>query len=89
LAIACPFHRDDQWRWLPETTPGEWADAVAFDPTIRRSHQGGVNNTKLRALGTYPHRRGRPLDQVDRPTPAEHGQLNLFETDGQSGVCGL
>lgn len=66
-----------------------WADAVALDRTIRGGHRGGVNNTKLRALSTYLHRSGRPLDQVDWSTPAEHGQLNLFfEIDGQSRVCG-
>jgi hypothetical protein len=66
----------------------EWADAVAFNRTIRRGHQGGVNNTKLHALGASLYRSGRPLEEVDRPTPAEHGQLNLFEIDSQSRVCG-
>jgi hypothetical protein len=67
----------------------EWAAAVAFDRAIRSGHPGGVNNAKLRALGAYLHRSCRPLDQVDRSTPAEHGQLTLFEIDCQSGVCGL
>jgi hypothetical protein len=67
----------------------EWADAVAFDRPIRGGHRGGVNNAELRALGAYPHPSDRPLDEVDRSTPAEHGQLDLFfEIDCQRGVCG-
>ena len=67
----------------------EWADAVAFDRAIRSGHHGGINNAELRTLGAYLHRSCRPLDEVDLSTPEEHGQLNLFEIDCQSGVCGL
>ena len=67
----------------------EWADAVAFDRTICGGHQGGINNTKRHALGAHLHRSHRPLDQVDRSTPAEHGQPTLFKIDCQGGVCGL
>jgi hypothetical protein len=85
---ACPLHRNDQARWLRQTTPAEWADAVAFDRTIRGGHQGGVNNAKLRVLGASLYRSGRPLGEVDRSTPQEHGQLNLFEIDCRGGVGG-
>jgi hypothetical protein len=86
---ACPFHRDDQWRWLRDTAPEQWADAVAFDHAIRSGHQGGVHNAELCALGAYLHRSCRPLDEVDLSTPEDRGQLNLLEIDCQSGGCGL
>jgi len=37
----------------------------------------------------YLHASLVPLDEAHLSTPEDRGQLNLFEADCQSGVCGL
>jgi hypothetical protein len=37
--IGCPFRSDARWRELRDTSPAEWADAVAFDRAIRAGHR--------------------------------------------------
>jgi hypothetical protein len=76
VAITCPFHRAEQWRDLR-------------DHAIRSGYRSGVDNAELRAVGACLHRSCGPLEEVDLSTPEERGQLNLFESDCQSGVCGL
>ncbi len=86
--IGCPFHSDRQWRELRDHSPEEWADAVAFDREIRAGHRGAINKAELQGQA-FLHASLVPLDQADLSTPEDHGQLNLFESDCQSGVCGL
>jgi hypothetical protein len=86
--IGCPFHADRQWRELRDRSPEEWADAVAFDQAIRGGHV--QPDGKVQLLGeAYLHSSLVPLAQADLSTPEDRGQLNLFEADCQSGVCGL
>jgi hypothetical protein len=66
----------------------EWADAVEFDQAIRGGHRGSINKVELQGQA-FLHPSLVPLDQVDLSTPEDRGQLNLFEDDCQSGVCGL
>ncbi|HEY5834952.1 hypothetical protein [Streptomyces sp.] len=76
--IGCPFHGNAQWRRMRDKHPEEWADAVAFDASIRR---GNANGKPL--LGeAYLHRSRLPLDQapIDRVTAHEWGkqQTDIF-----------
>ncbi len=88
FAITCPYHSDRQWRELRDRSPKEWADAVAFDQAIRGGHV--QPDGKVQPLGeAYLHSSLVPLAQADLSTPEDHGQLNLFENDCASGVCGL
>lgn len=73
---------------LRDGSPKEWADAVAFDEAIRGGHV--QPDGKVQLLGAaYLHSSLVPLAQADLSTPEDRGQLNLFEADCQSGVCGL
>ncbi|WP_217570500.1 hypothetical protein [Streptomyces sp. GbtcB7] len=71
--LGCPFHGNQQWRNIRDTSPEEWADVVAFDAAIR---QGNARATASgnRLLGqAFLHRSRVPLDQapIDHVTAAE------------------
>lgn len=74
--IGCPYRSAEEWRAL---SPDEWADAVAFDKSIRKL--GGLT------ADTFLHRSCKPLDMIDFSTPEERGQQNwLNECEGMCGV---
>jgi hypothetical protein len=56
--IGCPFHGNRQWRDLRDHHPDEWADAVAFDHTLRSMDLRGIKQRP------YLHRSLLPLDQA-------------------------
>jgi hypothetical protein len=78
--IGCPFHGNAYWRAMRDNQPGEWADAVAFDASIR--HIPGIKGT------CYVHRDCVPLDKVDLSTRLDHGQLPMFDRECE-GLCGI
>jgi hypothetical protein len=64
--IGCPFHGNRQWRHMRDETPAEWADAVAFDHSLRAvPREDGIRE--------YLHRSCLPLDQapIDEATAHE------------------
>ncbi|WP_040703336.1 hypothetical protein [Nocardia takedensis] len=77
--IGCPHHRNPYWRDLRDNHPTEWADAVAFDRSIR---SGGASAEPLRGQA-FLHRSCLPLDiaPIDRITRTEwkDRQLDLFD----------
>jgi hypothetical protein len=75
----CPYHDNRYWRWLRDSDPAGWQQAVEMDRLIR----GGVRGTKERL---YLHRSLKPLEDVDLSTEQERGQLDLF-VEECSGVC--
>ncbi|MGW1990110.1 hypothetical protein [Embleya sp. NPDC001921] len=59
--VGCPMHTDREWRDLRDTSPDEWAQAVAFDHALRTTaHPDGIRE--------YLHRSCVPLDEapIDR-----------------------
>lgn len=78
--LGCPFHSNDEWRSLRDTSPTEWADAVAVDRAIRNC--GGLRGE------VFLHRSCKPLDEADLRTDAEKGQLSLWQ-DECTGMCGV
>jgi hypothetical protein len=72
--LGCPFHGNAYWRRLRDTSPDEWADAVAFDRAIRHGHPRATA-AGAPARGTfYLHHSRTPLDSADlgaadRPDP--------------------
>ena len=76
--IGCPYKRNDQWREMRDHAPDEWADAVAFDASMRYDRIDGQ---------AYLHRSLVPLPLVDLRTPQDRGQLDLFD-DVSDGECG-
>ena len=81
--IGCPYHADHYWRWLRDTAPEAWADAVDFDRGIR----GGIRGTTAESL--YVHASRVPLDEVDLRSAEERGQLELGFGNECEGVCGV
>lgn len=79
--IGCPYTDKDRWRLMRDTSPGEWADAVAFDATVRDLTRLGVK------APAYLHRSLVPLDLVDLSTPEDAGQLAMFPEGCGYGVC--
>jgi hypothetical protein len=79
--IGCPFTGDDRWRALKANAPDEFADAVAFDKSIRTGLPGLKQNA-------FVHDSLRPLDEVDFRTAEDLGQINAFGNECD-GVCGV
>ena len=65
--VGCPYHSDDEWRFIKEHSFSEWLDAVKFDESIRKS--GGLSSE------TFLHRSCVPLAEVDLVTLEERGSL--------------
>ncbi|NNN33070.1 hypothetical protein HLK59_22450 [Streptomyces sp. S3(2020)] len=71
--LGCPFHGNQQWRNIRDTSPEEWLDVVAFDAAIRQGN-ARANASGNRLLGqAYLHRSRVPLDEapIDHVTAAE------------------
>lgn len=77
--IGCPFHSDREWRDMQKNRPEEFADAVEFDASIRKT--GGMRGD------VFLHRSCKPLDQIDFRTDADRGQLDMFQQECL-GLCG-
>ncbi|MGC4795614.1 hypothetical protein ACLQ3H_16000 [Micromonospora saelicesensis] len=91
--VGCPFHDDGFWFALREHSPQGWADAVAFDRSIRNgSARANADGLPLRGQ-FFLHRQRVPLDKArlrPRPQPAEapgcgpwscpHGELVTGDT---------
>jgi len=79
--IGCPYHDNKMWRHMKNNRPGQWADAVEFDKTMR---DGPYPNTKGQV---YLHAEMIPLDQVDLSTLEDNEQLSFL--DECEGMCGV
>lgn len=78
--IGCPYTDNRRWREMKDNRPDEWADAVAFDASIR---------TLPRITGeAFVHRTLKPLPEVDLSTMEDHGQMDAF-TEECEGMCGV
>jgi hypothetical protein len=77
--IGCPFHSDAEWRRMKLEAPAEFADAVAFEREVQRSHTG------LRGI-PFLHASRMPLDRVDLSSREDRGQLSF--DDECDGLCG-
>jgi hypothetical protein len=84
--IGCPYTDNARWRDMKANAPDEWADAVAFDASLRSIGVRGINGEP------YLHRSLVPLGEVDLRTAEDLGQGRLF-TDAFNneceGMCGV
>lgn len=78
--IGCPYHSNDQWRFIRDNDSKAWADAIYVDSQIR-------HGLKMRHQ-QFMHWSKKPLGEVDLSTSAEWGQLDLFN-DECEGMCGV
>jgi len=80
--IGCPFRSNDEWRYLRDNCPEEWADAVLMDKALRLGDSRGMRGVE------FMHRDRVPLDEVDLDAKTNYNQLNLFKNECE-GMCGL
>lgn len=83
----CPFRGNDEWRWLRDNEPENFARAVEFDRKARELRQSGVAPNQPKSV-VYLHRSCRPLGEVDLRSDGEKGQLTLW-ADECTGMCGV
>lgn len=82
--IGCPYHRNDEWRHLRDSSPDEFAEAVHFDHEVRRRHAAGL----LPIDGVpFIHDQRVPLDEAELDLPPDP-QLSLFDNECE-GICGV
>jgi hypothetical protein len=76
----CPFHGDDEWKWLKESDPEAFERACKLDEQTRKLPRidGEV----------FLHRSLTPLREVDFNVAKEF-RPNLFTTQECEGMCGL
>ena len=80
----CPYRTNAELARLRDTSPSDFADAVAIDAAIR---PGIVRNAKGTMTGNlFIHRSLKPLDQVDLRTDEEAGQGMLMLCDAGCGL---
>jgi hypothetical protein len=81
--IGCPFHRDAMWLEMRQSSPAEWADAVAVDAALR---QGSARGIRARE---YMHDSRLPLPEaIDRAEREQREQPDLFGNEC-TGICGV
>lgn len=61
--VGCPYRTNREWREMRDERPIEWADAVAFDNTIRDRERQRERAT-VHSM-PYLHRSCKPLDQAN------------------------
>lgn len=81
----CPFHSDEEWRYLRDNDPESFAKAVALDRDLRTG--SGLSKTGLTST-VYLHRSRKPLAEVDFDNEEDRGQGSLFSEECE-GMCGL
>jgi hypothetical protein len=78
----CPYHTDESWRELRDTSPADFEAAVQFDHSLRAEETD---------LGwhrpAYLHRSLVPLEEVD--LYKDDSQLSLSFLDECEGICGV
>jgi hypothetical protein len=80
--LGCPFHDNAYWRALRDTSPDEWADAVAADAALRTGDARRMRATE------YMHPQRVPLGLADLESDIDIRQLDIFANDC-TGMCGV
>lgn len=75
----CPYHGNDEWRYLRDNSPEGWQQAIEVDKMIR----SGVRGTTQRL---FVHRDMVPLEEADLDSATN--QLDMFGEECE-GMCGV
>jgi len=78
--IGCPFHSDEEWRWVRDTFPAKFEEACQFDELIR--HREGMRSE------SFLHTKRIPLREVDLDKKTDGRQPDLFGNEC-TGMCGV
>ena len=81
----CPFHNNEDWRYLRDNEPDEFQKAIDFDKKIRKQF---LTYDKMK-MPVFLHQSCKPLDEVDLRTDEEKGQLTWDFKAECEGLCGV
>jgi hypothetical protein len=82
--LGCPFHSDNEWRYIASNFPEEFEQVAKIEDAVRANHK------ELVAIDGQPflHRKRVALRSVDLRTDDEMGIVSLFDQECE-GMCGL
>jgi 3'-phosphoadenosine 5'-phosphosulfate sulfotransferase (PAPS reductase)/FAD synthetase len=81
--LGCPYHSDQEWKQIKDTSPYEWAETVQVDHAIRSIGRGESQKFQT---DSYLHNACQPLDEVE--LDPHKNQLSLFSEECL-GICGV
>jgi hypothetical protein len=82
----CPFHSDDEWRKLRNSSPELFKKAIDFDKQLRTVHK---NHNKRLKMDVFLHNSCEPLDEIDFDSDEDKGQLTWDFMAECEGMCGV
>ena len=83
--VGCPYKGDSEWKWLKETYPDSFQEAVDVDSALRLTPK--VRDA-ITANGdsAYIHGSGVPLAEVDFSATMDYDDLMRQECEGLCGI---
>ena len=83
--VGCPYKGDSEWKWLKETYPDSFQEAVEVDSALRLTPK--VRDA-ITANGdsAYIHGSGVPLAEVDFSATMDYDDLMRQECEGLCGI---
>jgi len=82
--LGCPFHSDNEWRYIASNFPEEFEQVAKIEDAVRANHKELVSIDGM----PYLHRKRVSLRSVDLRTDDEMGIISLFDQECE-GMCGL
>ena len=82
----CPFHSDDEWRKLRNSSPELLKKAIDFDKQLRTVHK---NHNKRLKMDVFLHNSCKPLGEIDFDSDEDKGQLTWDFMAECEGMCGV
>ena len=84
----CPFHSDEEWLYLAETSPLDFADACEIDRLIRSGERSYQDKRGELRGEPYLHSSLIPLEMVqfDKTKDRSEGRGMVNECAGMCGV---
>ena len=82
--IGCPYHSNEEWKWLKSKDPESFEDAVFVDRTLREVPL--VRNAITRKGLAFLHSTRVPLSEVDFDGSRDYDSLMAEECEGLCGI---
>lgn len=86
--VYCPYHSNQYWKWLKDTQPEDWDEAVRVDKEYRRLKVLAAGKINAMRSTPYVHKSLVPLDEADLSTDVDRGQEVMFGNECE-GMCGV
>ena len=82
--IGCPYRSDGEWKWLKNSDPEAFEDAVFIDRALREVPV--VKNAITRKGSAYLHRTRVPLSEVNFNEAVDYDSYMAEECEGLCGI---